>query len=93
MKITLKDGKEARVGCAHVIGAKGKRGTKVWFEKDQQLTAQTAWCSLEDNFSKKIGRKLAVGRLINHLRYQLEKEDRRLIFNSICPEYQSKAKR
>jgi hypothetical protein len=91
MKLTLQNGTEATVGVKHTkLGDGLPRRTVVWFRIDGLEPVETeAVCSLKDNFCKKTGRKLAVTRLLKRLEDspKVTKDDRRLIFRAVCPEY------
>ena len=98
MKVELSGKAEAIVGVAHITDEKGRRGTKAWLvmpggQKDYHAVAM---CSSHDNFCKRTGRRLAADRLLSKLRLQHEemtREDRQIIFSTICPEYRQKAKK
>ncbi len=97
MFIRLSNGKEMRVGCRHSKVKEGlPRKTTVFLkdvESENVLEAQ-AVCSLEDNFEKRTGRILAAMRLNAALRaVGFEKQDRRLIFEAVCPDLKKKRKR
>ena len=49
-------------------------------------------CSKNDNFSRKVGKKLVAEKVIKYFRdsYQLTKNDRKIIFEAICPEFKRK---
>ena len=98
MKLTLKDGRLIDVKVFHVRRERAGqmcRGTEVVVLDGQYRYSEAALCSPKDNFSKRVGRKLAVTRLLDGLRRStwtnndFTKEDRRDIFKVVCPEFNS----
>lgn len=90
MKVRL-NGRELRLGISHVR-AGDRRGTRVWLAAADHtpIAEGVAMCSAADNFCKRTGRRLAVNRLLASLRLDgkvFAKEDRRAIFQAVCPEY------
>ncbi len=71
------------------------RATEVWVKDTagNQIAQAIAKCSPMDNFCKRTGRRIAAQRLLAQLRekdptgYPAWKEDRKAIFQTICPEY------
>ncbi len=95
MHLTTKDGCDVVVGVAHIVD-EGKRGTKVWYAPAGGLKIEAvAMCSKGDNFSKRVGRRLAADRLLAKMRQRptIPVEDRRIVFQAICPEYQQRRAR
>lgn len=100
--VTLSDGRFLRIGVQHnesdgaplmfTINRKGRevdvRGTRVRVSSDDGVNAEAvATCSPNDNFSKAEGRRIAVTKLLrNELRFY-SKEDKRKVFENVCPEF------
>jgi len=89
MKITLSNGTSAYIGVRHLSSPDGKRRrTQIWFlHPSYDEIVVEAKCYVKDNFCKRTGRKVAAQYLLNKLSFLLNKEDRRLVFQRICPEY------
>lgn len=95
MQLQLDSQRTIRVGISHVSEqktVKGEpvviRGTKVWLSDNIGTYEATTLCSPQDNFSKRVGRRLAANRLLRLLDRKIyDKHDRHKIFSVICPEY------
>lgn len=106
MKLMLpSSGQEIRFGVKHGtemvlkdvtdstdFAADKLRGTRVWVNIDGQEFVARSICRPPDGFSKTSGRKYAANRLLAKLRNNrlMDKLDRRTVFLSICPEYDTK---
>lgn len=90
-RLTLTNG-EGRLGIYHrniEKDGKTRRGTEVIVDlpNGEQITT-FAICSDNDRFTRKMGRKVAAERLLNIMRNKgVSYEDRRTVFQKICPEY------
>lgn len=92
MKLTLSNNVVVHLGARHLDTPNGKRKTQVWFlfPDGRQIVAE-AKCYIKDNFCKRTGRKIAAQYLLQKL-FNLSKDDRRLVFFKLCPEYNNKNK-
>lgn len=93
MRVELTGGRVVHVGVRHLSSYEGLRsggrGTRVWIKFGDGTTLEAAaWCSLEDNFCKATGRRLAGIRLLAGLRELpwFSKEDRKRVFGAVCPD-------
>lgn len=100
MKLKLSDGREYRLTVRHnPADEKGYRDTvAIMFavpEEDGALRdafVTGARCSPNDQFNRAKGRKIAATRMLSTLRYNgYSREDRRKVFDAICPEYRGRA--
>jgi hypothetical protein len=81
---------EALLRVRHVGIPGTVRGTKVELrmENGETLSAE-AICSANDQFNRRVGRKLAASRLLSRMRdtRKFSAVERERVFKSICPEY------
>ena len=93
MKVQLSIG-EAKAWFSYGIDGNGRRTTTVHLHvNDRPYCTGTAVCSLEDQFVRLIGRKLAVESLFHILVFGSDwnKEDRRVIWQALFPQFHRKA--
>ena len=91
----LPDGREAKLVIMHSAavrypdGTPMPRSTSVFLSVDGATVSTSSTCSPEDQFCRRVGRRLAAQRLLARLREQnvLAKEDREAVFWRICPEF------
>ena len=74
MWIELSNGGRVKLQFKHEVGGKFLRGTRivkastlveVLDEHGKEISSAEAFCSLGDNFSKAVGRKIALGRALS----------------------------
>jgi hypothetical protein len=64
------------------------RSTRVTLHDGPAEVTVRAVCDPRDNFCKALGRKKAANRLMRTMkRYAFSKEDRKIVFQAVCPEY------
>jgi hypothetical protein len=64
------------------------RSTLVTLQVEDIKTVGFSVCKHPDNFSKRMGRKLAANNLLRKLREDgWSKDDRKTVFQAVCPEY------
>lgn len=85
--VVLSDGRWVGVSINHLPGY--PRRTTVALRADgSSLVEATARCSLQDNFCRRTGRKIAANKLLAVMRNRFyPKVDRESVFQAIYPEY------
>lgn len=99
MKLNWKNN-ELNLKIFHTIETGYKRRTYVclYYTGNHNEIIIYSECSKKDQFQKKLGRRIAARKLINFLRNSLgqtflghtTKEERRIIFEKLCPEFSKK---
>ena len=92
--VKLSDGREARIGVYHVDNVRlpdhpgqSFRGTCVWFTFPEGYAINCrSICKPPDQFCRRKGRIMAARHLMQSLGKVFSKQDKALIFKTICPE-------
>lgn len=90
-KVTLSTG-EARVSTHHTpfdpSNPQASRSTTVALDFEGAELKTAAVCSVKDQFQRSFGRQIAAQRMLFAMRhFEFTKEDRRIVFQAVCPEW------
>lgn len=94
-RVKLSDSREIFVGISHKtitssIDGDERRGTVVWVTDGDRTIEATSICRPPDQFSRAQGRKVAATKLLNELRRRnYSRNDRDVVFRTICPQFNS----
>ena len=98
MFLNLSQGEaQVRIWFGSEFDRKGKlrRSTNLFFKIGEKEYGSSVVCSAQDNFCRKIGRKMVMNKfiyLVNGLEW-LTKADRRALWQAVCPEFKPSARR